>query len=218
MRYITMLLLVLVSQLALSTPTNPVNGSEYTTIGTPQATTTSGKKIEVIEFFMYHCPACNMLEPALMTWVKKQGDNIQFKRIHVPHSAAKDPEAHLFLTLEAMQLEDNLHAKVLHTWHVEHHQLLSDQDNIDWAIKNGIEREKFLSFYNSFSVLNKLQNLPRVASSYTVDSTPTIVIDGHYLTSLALVDASKPGIAQTELVGVTLQVMDALVVKAQAGK
>jgi thiol:disulfide interchange protein DsbA len=42
------------------------------------------------------------LEPALEQWVKKQGDNIVSKRIHMPYQGPSDPEAHLFLTLQAM--------------------------------------------------------------------------------------------------------------------
>ena len=59
------------------------NGAEYTTLKTPQPVQAQGKKVEVIEFFMYHCPACYALEPAMLEWVKKQGDNISFRRIHI---------------------------------------------------------------------------------------------------------------------------------------
>ncbi len=204
--------------LAFASPTNPVNGAEYVSIATPQSVSSTGKKIEVIEFFMYHCPACNMIEPALLEWVKKQGDNVQFKRIHVPHNGPKDAEAHLFLALDAMQLEDSLHSKVLHTWHVEHHQLLNDDDNLNWALKNGLDKDKFLAAYNSFSVLSKLQSLARIAGNYQVDSTPTLIVDGHYLTSLSQLNKSNPSLKDNELIKGTFQVMDALVLKAQAEK
>jgi thiol:disulfide interchange protein DsbA len=219
MRFLSLLLAVGFSaNVAFATPTNPVNGAEYVTISTPQSVSSVGKKIEVIEFFMYHCPACNMLEPALLDWVKKQGDNVQFKRIHVPHNGAMDAEAHLFLTLEALGLETNLHSKVLHTWHVEHRQLLKDEDNLDWAIKNGLDKEKFLAAYNSFTVMSKLQNLARISANYQVDSTPTLIVDGHYLTSMSQLDKSNSALQGNELIKATFQVMDALVVKAQAEK
>ena len=200
---------------AFATPTAPKSGAEYTTLKTPQPVQAEGKKVEVIEFFMYHCPACYALEPAMNEWVKKQGDNIVFRRIHLPHGGANDAEAHLYLTLDAMGLEGALHDKVMRTWHVERRRLKDDADNLDWAVKNGVDKDKFLSFYNSFAVTTKLRNLARVSANYQVDSTPTLVVDGRYLTNPAMVDAANPGIPRQSLDKATMQVLDALVAGAQ---
>jgi thiol:disulfide interchange protein DsbA len=200
---------------AFASPAAPRNGAEYTTLKTPQPVQAEGKKVEVIEFFMYHCPACYVLEPAMLEWVKKQGDNINFRRIHLPLTGENDPEAHLFLTLEAMKLEESLHAKVLSTWHVERRRLKSDADNIDWAVKNGIDKAKFTAMYNSFAVSTRLKNAGRVASTYEVTSTPTLIVNGRYLTNPSMVDASNPGIPRQQLSEATLQVLDALVAQSR---
>ena len=200
---------------AYATPTAPKSGAEYSLLTAPQPAQAGGKKIEVIEFFMYHCPACNEFEPALSAWVKQQGDNIEFRRVHVPHTGDNDPEAHLFLTLEAMQRETELHDKVEATWHVEHHRLSSDADNLDWAVKNGIDKNQFLSVYNSFSVLARLKNLGRMANNYGVDSTPTLVVDGRYLTAPAMVSLANQTIPREAVSQATLQVVDALVAEAR---
>ena len=196
---------------AFATPTAPRSGAEYTTLKTPQPVQADGKKVEVIEFFMYHCPACYALEPAMLAWVKKQGDGITFRRIHLPLTGENDPEAHMFLTLEAMKLEESLHAKLLSTWHVERRRLKSDADNVDWAVKNGVDKDKYLAMYNSFSVITKLKNAGRVAGTYEVNSTPTLIVNGRYLTNPSMVDASNPGIPRQQLDQATLQVLDALV-------
>ena len=196
---------------AFASPTAPKNGAEYTTLKTPQPVLAEGKKVEVIEFFMYHCPACYALEPAILAWVKKQGDGIVFRRIHLPLTGENDPEAHMFLTLEAMKLEESLHAKLLSTWHVERRRLKSDADNLDWAVKNGVDKDKYLAMYNSFSVITKLKSAGRVASTYEVNSTPTLIVNGRYLTNPSMVDASNPGIPRPQLDQATLQVLDALV-------
>jgi len=204
--------------IASASPLSPVEGAEYKTLTTPQATVVDGKKVEVIEFFMYHCPACNQLEPALLAWVGKQGNNIVFRRIHLPHTGATDVEAHLFLTLEALGLEESLHAKILNTWHVEHKQLLTDQDNIDWALKNGIDKNKFIDTYFSFSVTSKLHGLMRVAESYLVNSTPTLVIDGRFVTGPGSVQDSNASLGLKDLDTALLEVANALVLKARATK
>lgn len=196
-------------------PDNPVAGREYQVLPNPQPVSTTGQKIEVIEFFMYHCPACNAFEPALNDWVKQRGDSIAFRRIHLPHGGVGDPEAHLFVTLEAMQLEGAMHEKVMRTWHVERRRLTSDADNLDWAARNGIDKQKFASVYGSFSVNAKLRNLPRLASEYSVNSTPTLIINGKYLTNPSMVAQANPNMPDQDVGAATLAVVDALVEKAR---
>ncbi|MES2297390.1 MAG: thiol:disulfide interchange protein DsbA/DsbL [Pseudomonadota bacterium] len=206
----------LIAGSAFATPADPKSGAEYQTLGTPQTTQAAGKSIEVIEFFMYHCPACNAFEPALLDWVKKQGANITFRRIHIPHLEQNDPEAHLFLTLDAMQIENAMHAKVLHTWHVEHRRLKDDADNLDWAIKNGLDKDKFLAAYNSFGVMAKLRGLNRMTGNYQVDSTPTLVVDGRYLTNPSMVEeANRASVTRENAFAATFQVLEALAASAR---
>lgn len=203
----------LIASTAFASPTAPVNGVEYITMASPQPVNVVGKKVEVIEFFMYHCPHCNVLEPALAEWVKRQGDNIVFKRVHFPYSGAMDPEAHLYLTLEAMGKLPEFHAKVFHALHVEHKRLFSDAAILEWVTANGIDKAKFLEFWNSFGVLTKLKRLPQIVDAYKIDGAPSIVVDGRYMTSPAQVGSASPGKSETELSTMTTQVLDALVAK-----
>ena len=181
----------------------------------PQPVQVTGKKVEVIEFFMYHCPACNVLEPDLLAWVKQQGDKISFRRIHMPLTGPADPEARLFLTLNAMGKEEAMHAKVFEAVHVQRIRLLKDDAIADWIGKNGIDKAKFLGVAYSFGVETKLKGLGKIMNNYKVDGTPTLVVDGRYLTSPSAVGAANPSIPRELVNKATFQVMDALVAKAQ---
>lgn len=207
----------LIAGTAFASPTDPKNGAEYTTLSTPQPVP-AGKKVEVIEFFMYHCPACNSMEPTLNQWVKKQGENIVLRRVHLPYSGPADPEARLYLTLEAMGKLDEMHGKVFHAVHVERKRLNKDDAIIDWVSKNGIDREKFLDAWNSFGVTTKLRRLNQVVASYQVDSTPTFIIDGKYSLSPATVSKANGINDMGQLMQATTQVMDVLVAKAAKTK
>jgi thiol:disulfide interchange protein DsbA len=209
---------VLAASTAFASPTDPKSGVEYVTLAQPQPVQAVGKKVEVIEFFMYHCPHCNALEPQLEQWVKKQGDNIHFKRVHLPFSGAKDPEAHLYLTLEAMGKAEEFQPKVFKAWHVDHLRLNTDAAILDWVAKNGIDRTKFMDVWNSFGVTTRLRQLPQITSDYKVDGVPTIIIDGKYQTSPAIVYNSVKSSSEPVLFQATLQVMDALVAKAAKSK
>jgi thiol:disulfide interchange protein DsbA len=212
------LVATVVSTPAFASPTDPKNGVEYVTLAQPQPVQAAGKKVEVIEFFMYHCPHCNALEPQFEQWVKKQGDNIVLKRIHLTAGGPTDPEAHLYLTLEALGKVDEMHAKVFKAVHVDRIRMKDDATVIDWVSKNGIDRAAFTSAWNSFGVMTKLRRLPQVIDAYKVDGAPTVVIDGKYVTSPATVYNSVKASNEIQLFQATLQVMDALVAKAAKTK
>jgi thiol:disulfide interchange protein DsbA len=203
---------------AFASPTDPKSGVEYVTLAQPQPVQATGKKVEVVEFFMYHCPHCNALEPSFEQWVKKQGDNISVRRVHLPFTGPSDPETHLFLTLEAMGKAEEYQAKVFKAWHVDNLRLNTDAAIIDWVSKNGIDRAKFLDVWNSFGVMTKLRRQPQIVNDYKVDGVPTIVIDGKYQTSPAIVYNSTKNSDEQALFKATLQVMDALVAKVQKSK
>ena len=85
--------------IAAASPAAPKEGADYLILPEAQPTD-SGGKVEVTEFFAYYCPHCHAFEPQLAAWVKKQGDNIVFRRVHVPRGPAVAPQQRLFYTLE----------------------------------------------------------------------------------------------------------------------
>jgi thiol:disulfide interchange protein DsbA len=207
----------LVASTAFASVTDPKLGAEYIQLASPQPVQAVGKKVEVIEFFMYTCPHCNVLEPHLAEWVKKQGDKILFKRVHMPYGA-NDPVAHLFLTLEAMGKLEEMHPKVFKAIHVDRIRLNTEPVVMDWIAKNGIDKAKFTDAWNSFGVMTKLKRLPQVLASYKVESVPTLVVDGRFMTSPSVVDASNKGMNEAALSKATTQVLDGIVTKVAKTK
>ena len=210
--------LAFISSLVMASPDTPVKGVDYIALKLPQDVKAAPGRVEVIEFFMYHCPACNATEPDIAEWLKRQGDKVVFRRIHLPYDGPNDPEAHLFLTLQALGIEQSMHAKVLKAWHLDHLRLKTDDDNIEWAIKNGIDKTKFVDAYNSFSVTTARMRLPKLAENYEVDNTPTFIVDGRYLTNAVMLSASNPKMNRNELTQATFQVIDVLVANVLKGR
>jgi thiol:disulfide interchange protein DsbA len=208
----------MVASTAFASPADPKNGVDYQTLAAPQPVQATGKKVEVIEFFAYHCPACNMLEPTFNQWVKKQGDNIHVRKIPLPFQGPMDPEARLFLTLEAMGKLDQYHARVFQAVHGQRQRLMKDDQIIEWAVKNGLDKAKFMETWNSFGVTTKLRRLQQVAGAYKVSGTPTIVIDGKYVVSPGQVGDANKIRDGAQVLQATTQVMDALVARAAKTK
>lgn len=186
-------------------------GPAFTTLTTPQRTE-SGNKIEVIEFFMYHCPHCNRLEPLMAAWVKKQGDAIAFRRIHLQFEP-NDAQAHAYVTLEAMGKLGEMHDKIFHAIHVENQRLSTDDSLLAFMVKNGIDKTKYLEFFNSFAVQTKMKRSGQLMSEYGINSAPAIAIDGRFVTSPSL--AGQPGMTEPQSQAATIAVMDSLVAKVQ---
>lgn len=189
----------------------PKSGVDYTPLASAQRPDT-GKKVEVVEFFMYSCPHCNALEPLLAQWIKQQGDKIVFRRVHLGFSGPSDPQAHAYATLEAMGKLDVVHDKIFHAIHVERNRLNKDDTLLDFVAKNGIDKAKYQEFFNSFAVQTKLKRNSQLINTYKIESAPSIVIDGQYLTSPSM--TSRPGQSELQSQQAVLQVMDALVAKA----
>lgn len=204
--------------LAHASPAVPQNGVDYATLARSQPVQANGNKVEVIEFFMYHCPVCNALEPLLEEWVRKEGDRITVRRIHYPSTGQADPEAHLFLTLEALGRLGDMHAKVFKAVHTDHIRLNKDDVIIDWAAKNGIDRATFLDAWNSFGVTTRLRQLDKVAANYQVESAPTLIVGGRFLTNPGLLSRQMEGADRADVFKATLQVADKLVDKAAQAK
>lgn len=203
---------------AFASPTVPKEGVEYMTLATPQPVAATGKKVEVIEFFYYHCPHCNAFEPELEKWVRKQGDKIMFRRIHGPYSGPNDPEAHLFLTLEAMGKAEDMQARVFKAFHVDRVRLNEESAIFDWVGKNGIDRARFANTWGSFGIVSKLRRLPKVADNYQVTTVPTLIVDGKYQTSPAMAQTSVQATGEAQVFAATAQILDALVAKAASTK
>lgn len=195
----------------------PRDGVDYQTLN-PAQPTDAANKVEVIEFFAYYCPHCYAFEPSLAAWVKKQGDNIVFRRVHVSAGASVLPQQRLFYTLDAMGLLPQYHQKVFDAMHVEHQRLSTDEEVFDWAAKNGIDRARFIDTYRSFGIQAKLQRAHSMMDAYQVPFWPLIVIDGRYVTSPSQVGAHMDGSSEAQQQQAALQVMDFLVAKAKASR
>jgi thiol:disulfide interchange protein DsbA len=199
-------------------PAAPQAGVQYLVLPQTQ-NTDAGNKIEVTEFFAYYCPHCYAFEPLLADWVKKQGANIVFKRVHVPRDASVLPQQRLYYTLEALGLLGQYHDKVFSAMHVDRLRLSTDEQVFDWAASAGIDRARFVATYRSFGVQSRLYQADTKVAAYHVNYWPQLAIDGRFVTSPSQAGKGAPDeLTEAQLQQAALQVMDYLVDKAKADK
>lgn len=186
-------------------PADLVEGKDYLRLKNPQPVE-SGKKIEVIEFFSYGCPHCSDLEPILQAWMKTLPPDVQFRRVPVMFQQRWEALAKVYYTLDAMGDETRLSPEVFKAVHAEGLPLYDDKAFFDWAARHGLDRARVAEVYNSFGVNSKFIRAKVLAQTFNIQSVPTVVVDGKFVTSSDRVgthDKLPP-------------VIDALIVKARA--
>jgi thiol:disulfide interchange protein DsbA len=161
-------------------------GVDYKLI--PQQPLAAGQRIEVIDFFFYACPYCNALLPNLMRWQARKSADVEFRRIPVVVRETWIPLAKLYYTLDAMGVEEKLHAAVFDAYHKQDLHMSQEAVVADWAAKQGLDRNEFLALYRSEATLQKVVRAREQTIAYEVPGTPAFVVDGRYLTSGGMVD------------------------------
>src|SRR5271170_312258 len=153
----------------------------------PQQPVATGNKIEVIEFFWYGCPYCNELQPDLEAWLKRKPSDVEFRLIPAILHDNWEPHARIYYTLEALGELQRLHSKVYYGYHVDKLYMSKSDVMEKWAVDNGIDRQKWLAAYNSPQVTAQIEHARALTMQYDIQGTPSLVIDGHYLTSGSMV-------------------------------
>ena len=149
----------------------------------PQQPVSTGGLIEVIDFFWYGCPYCDRLQPALEAWRERKPADVALRRVPAILNDSWKPHARIFYTLERLNQAERLHLQVYHGYHVEKLQMSKPDVMVEWAVRQGIERQRWLDAYYSQEVDEKVERAKSLTQAYTVAGTPTLVVDGRYLTS-----------------------------------
>ena len=190
----------------------PKEGTDYLTLKNPQPASFSSK-VEVIEFFGYFCKHCFSFEPALDEWAKKQQRNADFRRVHVRFGERMILQQQLFFALSAMDPGSTaLHHKAFEHTHVLRQPLRTESQMSAFIRQNGQSSEKFMELLRSPQVRALSDEAAQLQARFQIDGVPAIVIDGRFITSLAIVSQGDPSLRTAKEVQTkTILIMDRLV-------
>jgi protein dithiol oxidoreductase (disulfide-forming) len=96
------------------------------------------------------------------------------------------PHARIYYTLESLGELGRLHQEVYHGYHVQELHMSKPDVMVQWAVRHGIDRQKWIDAYNSAEVTQKVEAAKTLTMDYNVQGTPSLVVDGRYLTSPAM--------------------------------
>ena len=167
---------------ALAQQAAPQEGKEYLRLSKPAPVDAPPGKIEVVEFFWYSCPHCNVFEPTFAAWKQKAPANVVVRRVPVAFNASFVPQQKLYFALQSMDNFDAMHVKVFHAIHVERNKLAKDEDIFNWVAKQGVDVNKFKEAYNSFNVSSQVRKATQLQQAYDVEGVPSMGVAGRYYT------------------------------------
>lgn len=164
---------------------------EYRVI--PPQPVETGDKIEVIDFFWYGCPYCYRLQPSLEDWASRKPADVTLRRIPAVLRDPWAPHARIYYALEALGEVERLHQQVYHGYHIEKLRMSLPEVMEEWAVRHGIDRDKWAAAYRAPETDAKVEQAKAAVRRYAVTGTPSLVVDGRYLTSSAMSE-TLPGV------------------------
>jgi thiol:disulfide interchange protein DsbA len=196
------------SSAAQADTAKPEAGTDYLPLDPRAPVEAPAGKIEVVEFFWYNCPHCNVFEPLLAGWIKTLPKDVAFRRAPVAFRDDFVPQQRLYFALEAMGLVDKLHAKVFAAIHVEKIDLSKAASIADWVAKQGVDMAKFNQQYSSFSVATKATKAAQLQNAYKVEGVPALGVAGRFYVDGTL----------TKSMDRALKVVESLVAGVRSGR
>jgi len=158
-------------------------GTHYQKIVPAQPTSAGPGEVEVAEVFWYGCGHCFTLDPALESWrAKSKPQYVEFARIPAMWNDITRMHARVFYTAELLGKLDELHSLVFREIHVSGNQLNTVDKIAAFFQQHGVSKDEFTKAFSSFAVESKLQRADLLNRRYRVNSVPTLIVNGKYLT------------------------------------
>ncbi len=176
----------------------PQANTDYVKLGQSAPVEAPAGKIEVVEFFWYSCPHCSAFEPVLSQWVKKLPADVAFRRVPIAFQNSYVPQQQLYYALEEMGLIEKLHARVFAAIHGERQNLVKPEAIAEWVAKQGVDKAKFLSHFNSFSTVTKSGRARQLMTAYAVEGVPAMGVAGRFYTDGSLAKSMDRALAVTD--------------------
>ncbi len=181
----------------------PVAGKDYQVLEQRAQVESPAGKVEVVEFFSYMCPHCNVFEPTLAAWIKKVPKDVVVRRMPVHFLPNAEVLQRTYFSLEALNQVEKVHVNVFKAIHAEKFSFNNAAVAADWVAAQGVDKAKFMEQYNSFTVVTKATRAGQLTNAYRVEGVPALGVAGRFLT-----EGTAKG----------LQVVEALIADIKAGR
>ena len=183
---------------ALAQAAGPVEGKDFTRVETPQPPGVPAGKVEVLEFFSYACPHCSAFEPTIEAWEKTLPADVVLRRVPVPFLMNAENFMRTYYALETIGAVPAMQMKIFRAIHQERVRLETGENMAEFVGKNGGDATKFLAAFKSFSVATSVTRAKKMMADYKVESVPTLIVQGRYVTSPSIAGGQPQALAAVD--------------------
>jgi thiol:disulfide interchange protein DsbA len=178
--------MVLASHAALAS--GFVEGVHYKLLKPAQPTSVAPGKVEVVEVFWYACGHCYLLEPKIEAWERKgKPAYVEVVRMPAVWNDLLKTHARLFYTIDVLG-QPQLNNEAFREINVRGNRLDTPDKIEAFFTSRGVAKADFQKAFSGFAVESKLARAVDLNKRYRITSTPTVVVNGKYVT-----DASMAG-------------------------
>jgi len=165
---------------------DPVEGVNYKLLKPAVPTNVAPGKVEVVEVFWYACGHCYALEPKIEAWERKgKPANVQVVRMPAVWNDLLKTHARLFYTIEVLG-KPELNAEAFREINVRGNRLDTPAKIEAFFTSRGVSKADFQKTFSGFAVESKLARAADLNRRYRIASTPTVVINGKYVTDVGM--------------------------------
>jgi protein dithiol oxidoreductase (disulfide-forming) len=189
MRSNAFLALLLAAVASITAPASAQNaaklqaGKQYTLISPAQPTDSPAGQVEVTEIFMFGCPGCYAFEPQLQKWLATKPAYVNFVRVPAMWEPWAPLHARAYYTAEALGKLKDIEGPFFNEFHAKGNRLDTEAKIAAFFQLYGVDATTFKNTFNSFSVVAKVKRADELVRRYQAQSTPTIIVNGKYLTT-----------------------------------
>ena len=138
----------------------------------------------VLEFFWYGCPHCQVFEDDLQAWLASLPAGIRFARLAAVWNEAMFLHARAFYTAQELGLLDAIHKELFV-------RIIAIRTNKDLSVQrerlralfqqHGIPKQRFASVFDSERVSKQVHRGMAIAKASQISSTPSFLVNGKYV-------------------------------------
>ena len=161
-------------------------GVNYKLLQPAQPTSVGPGKVEVVEVFWYACGHCFMLEPKIEGWARA-GKPAYVDLVLVPAMWNNTLKTHarVFYTMQLLG-KQNLHPEIWREINMKGNRLDTPEAIEAFFTSRGVSKADFQKANQGFAIDSKLMRAEDLNRRYKITGTPTIVVNGKYITDVAM--------------------------------
>jgi thiol:disulfide interchange protein DsbA len=161
-------------------------GVNYKLLQPAQPTNVAPGKVEVVEVFWYACGHCYLLEPKLEAWNRNgRPANAELVRLPATWNDVLKTHARVYYTMELLG-KHNLNPEIWREINVKGNRLDSPAKIESFFTSRGVSKADFQRTFASFAMDSKVAKAEDLNRRYKITGTPTIVVNGKYVTDVSM--------------------------------